>query len=51
VERAAARRLAGGDERLKPVMPWQRLLHRPDLGAIGGVALVFAVFAAVAGNL
>ncbi|HEY8496786.1 MAG TPA: hypothetical protein VIK98_07155, partial [Limnochordales bacterium] len=48
--RSAARRLAGGEERLKPLTPLQRLLQRPDLAAIGGVVLVFAVFAVVAGN-
>lgn len=38
------------DERLKPLNPFQRLLNRPDFGAIGGVVLVYAVFAVVAGD-
>lgn len=38
------------DERLKPLNPLQRLLNRPDFGAIGGVVLVYAVFAVVAGD-
>lgn len=48
--RAASGSVAGRDQRLQPLSPVQRLLHRPDLAAIGGVVLVFAVFAAVAGN-
>ena len=38
------------EQRLKPVHPFQRLLNRPDFGAIGGVVLVYAVFAVVAGD-
>jgi len=38
------------EQRLKPLHPFQRLLNRPDFGAIGGVVLVYAVFAVVAGD-
>lgn len=37
-------------ERLEPTSLIRRLLHRPDFGALAGAALVFAVFAAVAGD-
>lgn len=38
------------DERLQPLTPWQRLLTRPEFGALAGLLLVFAIFAVTAGH-
>ena len=39
-----------GDERLRRVSAWRRLLSRPELGAAAGTVLVFVFFAVVAGD-
>lgn len=39
-----------GDERLRALSPWRRLLGRPELGAVAGAVLVFLFFLLVAGG-
>lgn len=41
---------ARADERLRAVPLWKRLLHRPELGAVGGAIIVFIFFGIVAGD-
>lgn len=40
----------GGDERVRQLGLWRRLLARPELGAVSGAVLVFIFFAVVAGD-
>ena len=40
----------GGDERVRQLGLWRRLLARPELGAVSGAVLVFVFFAVVAGD-
>lgn len=37
-------------ERLRSIPLWQRMMHRPEMGAIGGAIIVFIFFGIVAGN-
>ncbi|MCS7486592.1 ABC transporter permease [Marinomonas arctica] len=39
-----------GDERVRKVPAWKRLLHRPEFGAISGTVLVFVFFLITAGD-
>lgn len=39
-----------GDERLRPLGVWQRLLARPELGSFAGLVIVFLFFALTAGR-
>uniref|UniRef100_A6VVP0 Xylose transport system permease protein XylH n=1 Tax=Marinomonas sp. (strain MWYL1) TaxID=400668 RepID=A6VVP0_MARMS len=39
-----------GDERVRKVPAWKRLLHRPEFGAISGAVLVFVFFFITAGD-
>lgn len=41
---------AVASERLRAIPLWQRLMHRPEMGAVGGAIIVFAFFGAVAGD-
>ncbi|GHF37743.1 simple sugar transport system permease protein [Deinococcus metalli] len=43
-------RTAAPDERLAPRSPWQRLLSRPEFGALAGLLLVFVIFTLAAGR-
>ncbi len=45
-----ATRVGGGDERVRQLSLWRRLLARPELGAVSGAVLVFIFFAVVAGD-
>ena len=45
-----SRRVIHGDERLRRSTYLQTLLVRPELGAVGGVLVVWALFAVVAGD-
>ncbi|WP_425144770.1 ABC transporter permease [Deinococcus sp.] len=38
------------DERLQSLSPWQRLISRPEFGALAGLLLVFAIFTFAAGG-
>ncbi len=42
--------LGNGDERVRKVPAWRRVLIRPELGGIFGVTLVFALFLSIAGD-
>ncbi|MFO1056171.1 MAG: ABC transporter permease [Dongiaceae bacterium] len=39
-----------GDERVRRVSPWKKLLARPELGAFAGTIIVYLFFAIVAGD-
>ncbi|SHE41691.1 monosaccharide ABC transporter membrane protein, CUT2 family [Marinomonas polaris DSM 16579] len=41
---------SAGDERVRKVPAWKRLLHRPEFGAISGTVLVFVFFFITAGD-
>lgn len=41
---------ASRDERLQPLSTWQRLLTRPEFGALAGLLLIFGIFAFAAGH-
>ncbi|WP_232617130.1 ABC transporter permease [Marinomonas polaris] len=41
---------SAGDERVRKVPAWKRLLHRPEFGAISGAVLVFVFFFITAGD-
>ncbi|WP_421850498.1 ABC transporter permease [Marinomonas sp.] len=41
---------SAGDERIRKVPAWKRLLHRPEFGAISGAVLVFVFFFITAGD-
>ena len=45
-----ATRVGSGDERVRQLGLWRRLLARPELGAVSGAVLVFVFFAVVAGD-
>ena len=45
-----AARVGSGDERVRQLSLWRRLLARPELGAVSGAVLVFIFFAVVAGD-
>ena len=38
------------DERIQSLSPWQRLIARPEFGALAGLLLVFLIFTAAAGG-
>ncbi len=45
-----ATQVGSGDERVRQLGLWRRLLARPELGAVSGAVLVFIFFAVVAGD-
>ena len=45
-----ATKVGSGDERVRQLSLWRRLLARPELGAVSGAVLVFIFFAVVAGD-
>lgn len=46
----SASNVSSGDERVRKVPAWKRMLHRPELGAMSGALLVFVFFFLTAGD-